>query len=102
VLTQCDGAIGIISPSCPDVVAGAYLPSVELPRIDATGVWWLIFVFFAPLVVVSLPLIVCHLYARRGEPLEDARFVAEGLSCRPKPASFIDQQRCPSILLQPT
>jgi hypothetical protein len=72
----------VVVASIADVVAGAYLRSVEPPRADATGVWWLIFVFFAPLIVVSLPLIVWQLYARRGEPLADTRFAAAGPQLR--------------------
>ena len=44
--------------------------SIEPPRPDATGVWWLVFVFFAPLIMVSTVLIVWQLYTRRSEPLE--------------------------------
>ena len=36
---------------------------------EATGVWWLVFVFFAPLVLVSLPLLGWQLYQRREEAL---------------------------------
>jgi hypothetical protein len=59
----------VILASIADVAGGAYLRSIEPPRADAAGVWWLIFVFFAPLIVVSLPLIVWQLWARWGEPL---------------------------------
>ena len=59
----------VILASIADVTGGAYIRSSEPPRADATGLWWLIFVFFAPLVVVSLPLIAWQLYTRRGEPL---------------------------------
>jgi hypothetical protein len=60
----------VIVASIADVAGGAIIRSSEPPRADATGVWWLIFVFFAPLIVVSLPLITWQLYARRGEPLK--------------------------------
>jgi hypothetical protein len=61
----------VIVASIADVAGGAYLRSMEPPRGDAAGVWWLIFVFFDPLVVVSLPLIFWQLYSRWGEPLAD-------------------------------
>jgi hypothetical protein len=35
------------------------------------GAWWLVFTFFAPLVPVSLPLLVWQLYSRRGHPLAE-------------------------------
>jgi len=60
----------VIVASIADVTGGVIIRSSEPPRADATGVWWLVFVFFAPLIVVSLPLIVWQLYARRGEPLK--------------------------------
>jgi hypothetical protein len=59
----------VIVASLADVAGGAYVRSIEPPRGEATGVWWLIFVFFAPLIVVSLPLIGWQLYARRREPV---------------------------------
>ena len=59
----------VVVTSIADVAGGAYIRAGEPPRTDATGVWWMIFVFFAPLIVVSLPLIVWQLFARRGEPL---------------------------------
>jgi len=59
----------VVIASIADVTGGAYIRSTEPPRADATGLWWLIFVFFAPLIVVSLPLIVWQLYTRRDEPL---------------------------------
>jgi hypothetical protein len=43
--------------------------TIDPPRADATGVWWLVFVFFAPMVVVSLPLMVWQLYTRCNETL---------------------------------
>jgi hypothetical protein len=59
----------VIVASLADMVGGVYVRSTEPPRGEATGVWWLIFVYFAPLILVSLPLIAWQLYARRGEPL---------------------------------
>jgi hypothetical protein len=64
-------AVLVVMVSIADVAGGAYLRSIEPPRADAGGVWWLIFVFFAPLVVVSLPLIVWQLWSRSDEPLGD-------------------------------
>jgi hypothetical protein len=60
----------VIVESIADMIGGFIIRSIEPPRADATGVWWLIFVFFAPLIAVSLPLITWQLYARRGEPLK--------------------------------
>lgn len=60
----------VIVASIADVTGGFIIRSIEPSRADAAGVWWLIFVFFAPLIVVSLPLITWQLYARRGEPLK--------------------------------
>ena len=60
----------VIVASIADVTGGFIIRSIEPPREDAAGVWWLIFVFFAPLIVISLPLITWQLYARRGEPLK--------------------------------
>jgi hypothetical protein len=60
----------VVAASLADMAGGIYVRSSEPPRADATGVWWLIFVFFAPLILVSLPPIVWQLYSRRGQPLE--------------------------------
>jgi hypothetical protein len=59
----------VVIASIVDAAGGAYIRSLEPPRADATGLWWLIFVFFAPLILISLPLIVWQLFTRRGEPL---------------------------------
>ena len=53
-----------------DALVGVHQRLIEPPRADATGVWWLVFSFFAPLIVVSLPLIAWQLFTRRNEPLE--------------------------------
>lgn len=66
----------VIVASIADVAGGIVIRSSEPPRADATGVWWVIFVFFAPLIVVSLPLIAWQLYARRGEPLKSVNVSA--------------------------
>jgi hypothetical protein len=71
----------LVVATVADAARGAYLRGIEPPRPDPAGVWWMIFVFFAPLVVVSLPLIVWQLYARRAEPLK-APFPADGSSLR--------------------
>jgi hypothetical protein len=59
----------VVIASLADVAGGAYLRRLDPPRGDATGVWWLVFVYFAPLILVSLVLMVWQLYSRRGEPL---------------------------------
>jgi hypothetical protein len=60
----------VIVVTVGDVLTGLYQRSIEPPRPDAAGVWWLIFVFFAPAILVSLPLIGWQLTTRRTEPLE--------------------------------
>lgn len=54
-----------------DFVVGTRQRIIE-PRASPTGVWWLILTFFAPMILVSLPLMVWQLYARRNEPLTRA------------------------------
>lgn len=61
----------VIIASIIDFAVGTYFRAIEPATVEATGVWWLIFVFFAPLVIISLPLIAWQLYARRGEPLSE-------------------------------
>src|SRR5579872_1675188 len=41
-----------------------------VPRAGPTGVWWLILSFFAPMILVSLPLMVWQLYIRRHEAIQ--------------------------------
>jgi hypothetical protein len=55
-----------------DFVVGARQRAIE-PRAAPTGVWWLILNFCAPLILVSLPLLIWQLYARRNEPLADTQ-----------------------------
>jgi hypothetical protein len=62
----------VVVVSLADMAGGIYIRSSEAPRADATGVWWLVFVFFAPLILVSLPLIVWQLYSRRRQTLQSA------------------------------
>jgi hypothetical protein len=64
----------VIVVTVGDAAAGFYQRSIEAPRADAVGVWWLIFVFFAPAVLVSLPLLGWQLVTRRAQ------------SCWPSPA----------------
>ena len=59
----------VLIASITDFFVGAYVRNLHGPDPEATGVWWLIFVFFAPLVLVSLPLLGWQLYQRRGEAL---------------------------------
>jgi hypothetical protein len=75
--------------SLADMAGGIYLRRTEPPRADATGVWWLIFVYFAPLILVSLPLIVWQLYVRRDQNLErPAGVSALGRAAMASPAGF--------------
>jgi hypothetical protein len=59
----------VVVASVADIAGGIYVRHSDPPRADATGVWWLLFVYFAPLILVSLPLIAWQIYTRRGEPL---------------------------------
>jgi hypothetical protein len=59
----------VIIASIADMAIGTYVRSLHGSDPEATGVWWLVFCFFAPLVLVSLPLLGWQLYQRRGEPL---------------------------------
>ena len=63
----------VLIASVTDFFVGAYVRSHHGPDPEATGVWWLVFVFFAPLVLVSLPLLGWQLYQRRGEALSSAK-----------------------------
>jgi hypothetical protein len=60
----------VIIASITDFAVGTYV-RIGAPDPEATGLWWLVFCFFAPLVLVSLPLLGWQLYQRRGEPLSD-------------------------------
>jgi hypothetical protein len=59
----------VLIASVTDFAVGTYVRSHHGQDPEATGVWWLVFVFFAPLVLVSLPLLGWQLYQRRGEAL---------------------------------
>ncbi len=59
----------VLIASIADFAIGTYVRSQQGPDPEATGVWWLVFVFFAPLVLVTLPLLGWQLYQRRGEAL---------------------------------
>jgi hypothetical protein len=63
----------VLIASITDFVVGTYVRSHHGPDPEATGVWWLVFVFFAPLVLVSLPLLGWQLYQRRGEALSSPK-----------------------------
>ena len=59
----------VLIASIADFAIGAYVRSQVGQDPEATGVWWLVFVFFPPLVLVTLPLLGWQLYQRRGEVL---------------------------------
>jgi len=59
----------VLVASIADFAVGTYLRSQIGQDPEASGVWWLVFVFFAPLVLVTLPLLGWQLYQRRGEAL---------------------------------
>jgi hypothetical protein len=58
----------VILASITDFAVGTYV-RIGAPDPEATGVWWLVFGFFAPAVLVSLPLLGWQLYKRRAERL---------------------------------
>jgi hypothetical protein len=61
----------VVAESVLDFVGATYLRISEPARADATGVWWIIFVYFGPLILVSLPLMVWQLSMRATEyPLD--------------------------------
>jgi hypothetical protein len=70
----------VIVETIVDFLAGVYLRNIEPPRADASGVWWLVFVYFAPLVLISLPLMAWQLYARWNEPFPDGKPIAGSLA----------------------
>jgi hypothetical protein len=59
----------LILESITDMAVGIYQRSIDPPKAEPSGVWWLVFSFFAPLILVSLPLMVWQLYSRRKGPL---------------------------------
>jgi hypothetical protein len=59
----------VVLATLADMVDGFIVRSSEPPRADALGVWWMLFVFFAPLILISLPLLIWQLYVRRGQSL---------------------------------
>ena len=63
----------VLIASIIDFAVGTYIRSQHGPDPEATGVWGLVFVFFAPLVLVSLPLLGWQLFQRRGEALSSAK-----------------------------
>src|ERR1700733_11422134 len=62
----------VVIATVGDFVIGFYTRHIAPPRGAAAGPGWLIFVYFAPAVLVSLPLLIWQLVARRGEPLIQA------------------------------
>jgi hypothetical protein len=59
----------VVIATVGDFVIGFYTRQIEPPRGDAAGAWWLIFVYFAPAVLVSLQLLIWQLVSRRRAPL---------------------------------
>jgi hypothetical protein len=59
----------VVIATVGDFVIGFYTRQIEPPRCDAAGAWWLVFVYFAPAVLVSLPLLIWQLVSRRRAPL---------------------------------
>jgi len=52
-----------------DFVVGARERAIA-PRAGPTGAWWLILSFFAPMILISLPLMIWQLYTRRHQPIQ--------------------------------
>jgi hypothetical protein len=57
----------VVAESVLDFLGATYFRISEPARADATGVWWVIFVYFGPLILVSLPLMAWQLYTRGKE-----------------------------------
>ena len=69
----------VVVASVLDFVGATYLRISEPARADATGVWWIIFVYFGPLILVSLPLMVWQLSMRATEyPLDSPEVSLSG------------------------
>jgi hypothetical protein len=56
-----------------DLIIGIHRRILEPLRANVGGVLWLVLVFFVPMIIVSLAMLIWQLYARRGEPLSDSR-----------------------------
>jgi hypothetical protein len=52
-----------------DVIVGIHRKAVEPLWGFASGVTWLVLVFYVPLIIVGVAVLVWQLYARRSEPL---------------------------------
>jgi hypothetical protein len=76
----------VIAETIVDTAIIFHQRTIDPPRADATGVWWVVFVFFAPMVIVSLPLLAWQLYARRNEPL--TRTTAGAVATEHSPATI--------------
>jgi hypothetical protein len=57
----------LIAETVVDVAVTSYQRTIDPPRLDASGPWWFVFAFYAPLVPVSLALLGWQLYKRRDE-----------------------------------
>jgi hypothetical protein len=57
----------VVVESVLDFLGATYFRISEPARADATGIWWVIFVYFGPLILVSLPLMTSLLYTRGKE-----------------------------------
>jgi hypothetical protein len=76
----------VVMVSVLDFLGATYFRISEPARADATGVWWVIFVYFGPLILVSLPLMASQLYTRGKE---------YSLSCREISRPESDQSTAP-------
>jgi hypothetical protein len=66
----------VVTASVLDFLGATYLRISEPARADAIGVWWIIFVYFGPLILVSVPLMAWQLYARGKEYPVDFRGIS--------------------------
>jgi hypothetical protein len=71
----------VVTESILDFVGATYLRISEPARADAIGVWWVIFVYFGPLILVSLPLMAWQLYTRGKEYAFDRCAIPQPGSC---------------------
>ncbi len=63
----------LLAATLADFVVGTRQRAIDPPHVPPFGTWWLAFSFFAPAILVSVPLLVWQLYTRRREPLAGAR-----------------------------
>lgn len=63
----------LVLETIADLFGANYYRRIEPPRADATGAWWFVYVFFGPMILVNLFLLIWQLVVRRHEPLGNPR-----------------------------